>query len=177
VKTIATVNQKGDVGKTATAACLGVGLAQRGHKVLMIDADPQANLTQMLGWHDPDSLKSPTLPDLIKGIILDRPIPKEDAVLRSAQGVDVLPSNIDLSDVEITLVNVMSRESVMKKSYIKESYSVISPECLGSSRSAYTGLAINDITSNIKTITANFFFPLVNITDLLFFSVEITYFP
>jgi chromosome partitioning protein len=131
MKTIAMVNQKGGVGKTTAAACLGVGLARLGRKVLLVDADPQANLTQMMGWQDPDGLKSPTLADLINGLILDKPAAKQDAILHSAQGVDVLPANIDLSDIEITLVNVMSRESVVRRLMqdIKQGYDTVLIDC------------------------------------------------
>lgn len=73
MQTIAIVNQKGGVGKSTTAVNLGAGLVRQGKRVLLIDADSQANLTEMLGWQQPDELSS-TLATMLERIISDRPI-------------------------------------------------------------------------------------------------------
>lgn len=114
MKTIALANQKGGVGKTTTAASLGVGLAQQGKKVLLVDADAQGNLTQMLGWRQPDEL-SPTLADLMTKAINEEPIAPSEGILHHASGVDLVPANIELSGLEVTLVNIMSRETVLRQ--------------------------------------------------------------
>ena len=113
MKTIALANQKGGVGKTTTAASLGVGLAQQGKKVLLVDADAQGNLTQMLGWRQPDEL-FPTLADLMTKTVSEEPIAPGEGILRHASGVDLVPANIELSGLEVTLVNIMSRETVLR---------------------------------------------------------------
>ena len=114
MKTIALANQKGGVGKSTTAASLGIGLSRQGKKVLLIDADAQGNLTQMLGWAQPDEL-SPTLADLMGKIITDQPITPGEGILVHREGVHLLPANIELSAMEVTLVNTMSRETVLKQ--------------------------------------------------------------
>ena len=114
MKTIALANQKGGVGKTTTAASLGVGLAQQGKKVLLVDADAQGNLTQMLGWRQPDEL-SPTLADLMTKTVNEEPIAPGEGILHHASGVDLVPANIELSGLEVTLVNIMSRETVLRQ--------------------------------------------------------------
>ena len=103
MKTIALANQKGGVGKTTTAASLGVGLAQQGKKVLLVDADAQGNLTQMLGWRQPDEL-SPTLADLMSKTVNEEPIAPGEGILHHASGIDLVPANIELSGLEVTLV-------------------------------------------------------------------------
>ena len=114
MKTIALANQKGGVGKTTTAASLGVGLAQQGKKVLLVDADAQGNLTQMLGWRQPDEL-SPTLADLMTKTVNEESIAPGEGILHHVSGVDLVPANIELSGLEVTLVNVMSRETVLRQ--------------------------------------------------------------
>ena len=114
MKTIALANQKGGVGKTTTAASLGVGLAQQGKKVLLVDADAQGNLTQMLGWRQPDEL-SPTLADLMTKTVNEEPIAPGEGILHHASGVDLVPTNSELSGLEVTLVNIMSRETVLRQ--------------------------------------------------------------
>ena len=133
MKTIALANQKGGVGKTTTAASLAIGLSRQGKKVLLVDADAQGNLTQMLGWPQPDEL-SPTLADLMGKIITDQPVSPGEGILHHDSGVDLLPANIDLSALEVTLVNAMSRETVMRQllSTVQDRYDYALIDCMPS---------------------------------------------
>lgn len=133
VKTIALANQKGGVGKTTTAASLAIGLSRQGKKVLLVDADAQGNLTQMLGWPQPDEL-SPTLADLMGKIITDQPVSANEGILHHDSGVDLLPANIELSALEVTLVNAMSRETVMRQllSTVQDRYDYALIDCMPS---------------------------------------------
>lgn len=117
-KVIAVCNQKGGVGKTTTTINLGVGLAMHGKSVLLIDADAQASMTVALGYRIPDELPI-TLADIMQDVMEDREIPDGCGVLRHVEGIDLMPSNIDMSGIEIRLINVMSRESILK-TYIDE---------------------------------------------------------
>jgi chromosome partitioning protein len=108
-KITALCNQKGGVTKTTTTANLGIGLALEGKKVLLVDIDPQADLTASLGWPDSDSL-SVTLADVMEKVINDEDFSYYDPILRHDEGVDLIPSSIALSGVEMTLISAMSRE-------------------------------------------------------------------
>ena len=95
---IAVANQKGGVGKTTTCANLGIGLAQAGKKVLLIDGDPQGSLTISLGHPQPDKLPF-TLSDAMGRILMDEPIKPGEGILHHPEGVDLMPADIQLSEI------------------------------------------------------------------------------
>ena len=111
---IAVVNQKGGTGKTTTCENLGIGLAMEGKNVLLVDVDPQASLTISMGWPKPDELET-TLSTLMGKVLEDKPIQPGEGVLHHAEGVDLIPSSIELAGMEVGLVNAMSREKILKR--------------------------------------------------------------
>ena len=122
-------NQKGGVGKTSSAVNLGIGLARLGNKVLCVDSDSQGNLSVSLGIAEPDSLNY-TLADILRDTINEIDVGRK-GILHHEEGIDFIPANIDLADMEVQLINIIGRETVLRQylEQIKSYYDYIIIDC------------------------------------------------
>jgi ATPases involved in chromosome partitioning len=125
-KIIALCNQKGGCAKTTTVISLATGLARRGKRVLVVDFDPQANCTQGFGFNEPDELEF-TMYDIMKSVIDGEELPYIHDCILKTEGIDLLPSSIELASIENLLINTMTRESKLKKflTPLREDYDYI----------------------------------------------------
>ena len=125
-RVICVSNQKGGVAKTTTCINLGIGLARAGKKVLLIDADAQGSMAASLGIQEPDGLDF-TLANIMEKVINDEDLEPGEGILHHTEGIDFIPANIELAGLETSLVNIMSRETILRQfiNSIRERYEYI----------------------------------------------------
>lgn len=142
-------NQKGGVGKTTVCLNLGVGLARQGKKVLLIDFDVQANLTQSMGYQMPDEIPI-AISDIMRKMIEDEAFDPLEGMIEHAEGLYLIPSNIQLSGIEASLANTMNRERILKNyiDQIRPQFDTILIDCMPS----LGMLTLNALTAADKVI-------------------------
>lgn len=163
---IAITNQKGGLGKTTTAINLGVGLAEKGKRVLLIDADPQSNLTKGLGFRHISEVPF-TLSDVIQSIMENEPLNVAEKVLHSDEGVDLMPANINLAGYEAKMINLKGREKFLKTyvDAVKSSYDYVLIDC----KPSLELLTINALAAADKVLIPMqpHYYPMEGLQDLL----------
>jgi len=127
-RVIAIANQKGGVGKTTTSINLSAALAERGKKVLVIDTDPQGNTTSGFGL-DKNELENSIYELMIGECSIEDAIQKN--VVEDLDGVDIIPSNVNLAAVEIELIDADQKEFILREaiSKVKDNYDFIIIDC------------------------------------------------
>lgn len=148
-KVISIANQKGGVGKTATSVSLGAALTELGKRILLVDFDPQGNLTKGLGFRDKSKYKL-SLKEVFMNEILNNQYNCKDVLVHSNEEMELIPSNIDLSGTDLMLANVMSRESILKQfiDRIQDDYDYILIDC----NPALNLFTINALTASDSVI-------------------------
>lgn len=166
VKWLPLLIKNGGVGKTTTTVNLGNGLFRKGKRVLLIDLDPQGDLTTSLGYKNPNSLDF-TIKNLMEKEIQEIPISKKDGILKNGEGVSFIPANIELEALELSMIKYMNKENILKKyiNKIREDYDYILIDC----RPALGLLTINALAtadSVIIPVQAQYL-PLKDMTQLM----------
>jgi chromosome partitioning protein len=162
-KIIAVANQKGGCGKTTLSLSLGASLARKGYRICLVDSDAQANLTMGLGYMRPDEIQV-TIAHIMNEIINSGINPEKSELFKdrkyilNAQGMDFVPSSIELADLENIIINTISRETVLKKfiDYIKPDYDFIIIDCMPS-LNVITVNALNAADEVLIPVQAQFF--------------------
>ena len=126
-------NQKGGCGKTMTSVSLGIGLARQGRRVLLVDMDSQGSLTASLGYNQPDQMEV-TLSTIMEKIIDEKPLLIGEGILHHSESIDLLPANIELSGMEVTLVNTIGRETILREylKTVRDAYDIVILDCMPS---------------------------------------------
>ncbi len=158
MKTIAIVNHKGGVGKTTTTINLGSALQEQGKRVLLVDMDPQASLTTALITPDPNQLPY-TIAELIECVCNREVVPFDSTIIKT-EGMDIIPSKLDLFGSEIALQNVISRETVLKRllKLLHDQYDYILLDC-PPSLGVLTVNALTAANSVIVPVNPDYFSP------------------
>lgn len=129
-KVLICANQKGGVAKSTSVVNIGIGLARKEKKVLLIDNDPQGSLTEALGYPEPDKLEI-TLANVMEWVLNEDDFDLKLGILHHEEGIDLIPANIELSGVETSLVGIMSSETTLKEyiEMIQDEYDYIVVDC------------------------------------------------